>query len=208
MLTVTKLEPQKKNPQRLNVYLNGEFAFGIFRSLAVKLREGAQLSQDDINNLQFNDKVESAHQRALNYLSYRDRSEKEIRLNLRKAKVEDAVIEEVLERLRGSSLVNDQEFAQNWVDNRSKFKPRGKRALSSELFQKGISQQIIDQTLADLDEKPLALRFARKKMTQLSGLDKSLFQKKMYGYLSRRGFNYGISQEIISQIWEELEVES
>jgi regulatory protein len=208
MLTVTKLEPQQKNPQRLNVYLNGEFAFGIFQALASRLEEGDQLNQDDINNLQFADQVELAYQRALNYLSYRDRSEQEIRLNLRKAKIEDDVIEEVLERLRGASLVNDQEFAKKWVENRSRFKPRGKRALSSELFQKGISQSIIDTTLENLDEKPLALRFARKKMSKLAGLEKPLFQKKMYGYLSRRGFTYDITKEIISQIWDELEVKS
>ena len=132
MLTVTRLEPQKKNPQRLNVYLDGEFAFGISRSAAPWLAEGNQLSKQKINDLQEKDHFEGAYQRAINFLSYRIRSEKEIRQNLTKHDVPEDVIEGVLGKLRGVSLVNDQDFAFRWVENRVQFKPRGKRALSSE----------------------------------------------------------------------------
>jgi len=114
----------------------------------------------------------------------------------------------VLDKLRQNTLVNDLEFAREWVENRSSFKPRGRRALSSELFQKGINQEIIDLVLEDLDEGELALKLARKKLSKLSTLDQTAFQKKMYGYLSRRGFSYGISKDIISTLWEELELQS
>ena len=89
MLTVTKLEPQKKNPQRLNVYLNGEFAFGVSRAAAPWLEEGNELSQQKINALQTEDQVEQAFQRALHYLSFRIRSEQEIRLNLQKHQIQN-----------------------------------------------------------------------------------------------------------------------
>ena len=208
MLTVTKLEPQKKNPQRLNVYLNGEFAFGISRSVASLLQEGNELSQEEISDLQTKEKIQQAYQRALNFLSYRARSEKEIQLNLQKHQVLETIIQLVLERLRDASLVNDREFAQQWIENRVRFHPRSKRALSSELYQKGISNQIIEETLLDIDEEVLARSLAQKKVSKLRTLDKSTFQKKMYGFLSRRGFHYGISKEVISQLWDELEKES
>lgn len=208
MLTVTKLEQQKKNPGRVNVYLNGEFAFGISRAVAPGLEEGKEISQQHINDLQTRDSIESGYQRALNFLSYRGRSEKEIRLNLQKHQVSEEHIELVLEKLRQNTFVNDLEFAREWVENRSRFKPRGKRALSSELFQKGIDQEIIDFVLEDLDEEELALKLARKKLSKLSTLDQTAFQKKMYGYLSRRGFSFGISKDIISTLWEELKLQS
>jgi regulatory protein len=208
MLTVTKLEPQKKNPQRLNVYLNGEFAFGVSRAAVPWLEEGNELSQQKINALQTEDQVEQAFQRALHYLSFRIRSEQEIRLNLQKHQLPENIIDPVLNRLRERSLVDDRDFAQQWIDNRNRFHPRGKRALSSELYRKGIPNQIIEETLNDLDETELAYKFARKKVDKLKTLDKSNFQKKMYGYLSRRGFDYGLSKEVVRDLWIELEKQS
>ncbi|MCK4801399.1 MAG: RecX family transcriptional regulator [Anaerolineales bacterium] len=208
MLTVTKLEPQKKNPQRLNVYLNGEFAFGISRVIAPWLKEGSELNQQKITSLITEDEIEKAYQRALNFLSYRNRSEQEIRLNLQKHQIPEMIIQPVLDRLREVSLVNDIEFAQNWIENRREFHPRGKRALRSELYRKGISDQIIEEALQDINEEELALKLARKKIGKLKNLDKSTFQEKMYGFLSRRGFHYSLSKEVVNHLWNELEKES
>lgn len=208
MLTVTKLEPQKKNPQRLNVYLNGEFAFGISRIIAPWLKEGSELNQQKITSLITEDEIEKAYQRALNFLSYRNRSEQEIRLNLQKHQIPETIIQPVLDRLREVSLVNDIEFAQNWIENRREFHPRGKRALRSELYRKGISDQIIEEALQDINEEELALKLARKKIGKLKNLDKSTFQEKMYGFLSRRGFHYSLSKEVVNHLWNELEKES
>ena len=207
MLTVTRLELQKKNPQRLNVYLDGEFAFGISRAAAPWLAEGNQISQQKINDLQEKDQFEGAYQRAINFLSYRIRSEKEIHQNLTKHEVPEEIIERVIDRLRGASLVNDQGFASLWVENRVQFKPRGKRALSSELFQKGIPNKIIEDVLAELDEEELAYQCARSKIRKYSGLEEKAFQKKLSGLLTRRGFPYHIIKDVVSSLWKESEKE-
>lgn len=208
MLTITRLEPQKKNPQRYNVYLDGEFAFGISRAAAPWLQEGNQLSQQKINDLQKKDQFEVAYQRALNFLSFRIRSEKEIRQNLTKHEIPEEIIDGVLDRLRKSSLVDDREFATQWVENRVHFKPRGKRALSSELFLKGIPAQIIEDALADLNEEELAIKLARTKISKLTGLDEKAFQKKLSGFLTRAGFPYYIIKEVIVNLWNEINKES
>jgi len=207
MLTVTRLEPQKKNPQRINVYLDGEFAFGISRAAALWLTEGTQLSQQKINDLQEKDLFEGAYQRAINFLSYRVRSEKEIRQNLTKHDVPENIIERVLDRLRGASLVNDRDFASQWVENRVQFKPRGKRALSSELFLKGIGNEIIEDVLAELDEEKLAYACARSRITKFTGLEEKAFQKKLSGLLTRRGFPYHVTKDVVGSLWEETEKE-
>lgn len=205
MLTVTRLEPQKKNPQRLNVYLDGEFAFGISRTAAPWLAEGNQLNQQKINDLQEKDHFEGAYQRAINFLSYRIRSEKEIRQNLAKYEVPEEIINRVLDRLRDASLANDREFASLWVENRIQFKPRGKRALSSELFQKGIPNEIIEDVLAELDEEKLAYQCAHSKITKYRGLEEKAFQKKLSGLLTRRGFPYHIIKDVVGSLWKENE---
>ena len=207
MLTVTRLEPQKKKPQRINVYLDGEFAFGISRATAPWLAEGNQLSQQKINDLQEKDQFEGAYQRAINFLSYRVRAEKEILQNLTKHDVPENIIERVVDRLRGASLVNDWDFASQWVENRVQFKPRGKRALSSELFQKGIGNEIIEDVLAELDEEELAYACARSRITKFTGMEKKAFQKKLSGLLTRRGFPYHVTKDVVGSLWKEIDKE-
>jgi regulatory protein len=208
MLTVTRLEPQVKNPQRLNVYLDGEFAFGISRAAAPWLEEGHQLSKQKIEDLQKQDLFEGAYQRALNFLSYRIRSEKEIRQNLHKHQIPEDTIQLVLDHLRNASLVDDHDFAKRWVENRVHFKPRGKRALSSELFQKGISNEVIDEVLEGIDEEKLAIELARSKSRKYAGLNEKDFKSKVTGLLSRRGFPYPITSDVVNTIWLEIENES
>ena len=104
--------------------------------------------------------------------------------------------------------MNDQEFASLWVENRTQFKPRGKRALSSELFQKGIHNEIIEDVLGELDEEMLAYQCARSKISKYRGLDEKAFQNKLSGLLSRRGFPYHIIKDVVGSLWKEIEKES
>jgi regulatory protein len=147
--TITALRFQKRNKDRVNVYLDGQFAFGLAVIKAVRLRVGQALSDDDVARLRAQDKVERAYERALNFLSYRPRSEDEVRRNLRQKDVEDEVVEVVVERLTRAGLLDDREFARYWVENRLQFNPRGARALRHELRGKGVSASVIADTLAD-----------------------------------------------------------
>lgn len=204
MAKITGLKLQKRNKDRVNVYLDGEFAFGLSRIVAAWLKTGQELSDEKIAELKAQDDVEIALQRALNFLSYRPRSEKEVRQNLKKHKYHEGVIDEIIERLKRGGLVNDESFAGLWVENRSEFRPRGARMLRSELHQKGIPDDVISGAVADLDETSLAIKAARKKARRYRDLEWDDFRKKMYGFLARRGFHYGIISEVVPKVWEEL----
>jgi regulatory protein len=154
--TITTLRYQKRNKNRVNVYLDDQFAFGLAAIEAARLRVGQALSDDDIARLRRQDDVERAHERALNFLSYRPRSEAEVRRNLRKKDVTDEAIEAVVERLTRAGMLDDREFARYWVENRLQFNPRGARALGHEMREKGVPVSIIDDTLAGFDEEPAA----------------------------------------------------
>jgi len=205
MFKITDIKPQKRDPQRINIYLDGEFDFGVARAVAPWLQIGKEISRDKIKELQAQDEAEKAYQRALYYLSFRERSEEEVCHNLRGHDVPDAAIEKVLERLRRNTLISDKRFAEKWVENRSAFHPRSRRALAVELGQKGISSSIIDEVLAKVDDHEMAYNLAQKKYRRVQGLEWPEFRKKLNGYLSRRGFSYGITAEVTRQIWDELE---
>lgn len=205
MKKITGIEAQK-NPNRVNIFLNDEFAFGLATTVAAWLRIGQQLDEEKIQRLRSDDDRERASQRALNFLSYRDRSEQEVTTNLTKAGYSQEVIENVIVRLAELSLVDDRKFAKTWVDNRNEFRPRGKRALAYELRQKGIDQLVIEETLGEsVDEDALALKAARKIFSKFISLPRVEFKQKLIGYLARRGFNYAACDSAVRTLWDEIQ---
>ena len=152
MKKITALEVQKRNPHRVNVHLDGEFAFGLARITAAWLKVGDELDDAKLQRLQAEDAKERAIQQALLFLSYRARSEAEIRKNLRKHEIPEDVIEQTIERLRQDGLANDNQFARAWVENRSAFRPRSRRMLAMEMRQKGIDDETASAALQCVDD--------------------------------------------------------
>jgi regulatory protein len=200
---ITGLSPQKKNPRRLNVYLDDEFAFGLSQSTAAWLNIGQEISDEKIAELLEDDQKEIAYQRALNYLNYRARSEAEIQKNLAKHDTDPEIIEATLSRLRRAGLVDDRKFAEDWVTNRSEFKPRGVRGLRYELRLKKINEEIIDEVLEGVDEEALAYLVAKKKADRIKDIDRERFFQKISGLLARRGFNSSVIYPTTNRVWEE-----
>jgi regulatory protein len=207
MKKITAIEAQKRNPNRVNIHLDGEFAFGLTRITAAWLKVGDMLTEEKIANLQTEDARERALQQALLFLSYRVRSEKEIRQNLLKHEFPEEVIETTLEKLRTGGLANDNEFARAWVENRNTFRPRSRRALTMELRQKGLDDETVKAAVADVDEEALAYESARKRAPRFKGLEWGDFRKKLSEYLARRGFPYSVTASIVTRIWNEMHAE-
>jgi regulatory protein len=200
---ITAIKVQKRNPNRVNIYLDGEFAFGLTRFVAAWLSVGQELSEEKIDRLQTEDTQEVAYQQALKFLNYRQRSQAEVERNLREHKFPAEVIEGVIERLSRSGVLNDDRFAQVWVENRSEFRPRGGNLLRMELRQRGLQEEAIENALQGIDEDDLAYQAGLKQARKLKSLDGIQFRKKMYSFLARRGFNYEIISPVVERIWNE-----
>ena len=201
---ITALKVQKRNSNRVNVYLDNEFAFGLARIIAAWLHLGQELSADKIASLQSQDAGEVAYQKALHFISYRPRSEVEVRNKLAENGAEPQIIETVMARLQTAQLVGDEQFARTWIDNRSTFRPRSHRMLRYELHQKGVGEVFIQQALAEAENEPdLAYQAGSQYARRLAELDWELFRKRLSGFLGRRGFSYGTIAPVVRQIWEE-----
>jgi regulatory protein len=207
MKKITAIEMQKRHPNRVNIHLDGEFAFGLARIVAAWLRVGQELDEEKIERLQAEDARERAFQQAMLFLSYRARSESEIRQNLRKHEIPEAVIEETIERLRGDGLANDDQFARAWVENRSTFRPRSRRMMALELRQKGLGEEAVKSALAEVDDEALAYESAQKRAGRLKGLEWNEFRKKLSEFLARRGFSYSVIAPVVTQVWNEANAE-
>jgi regulatory protein len=206
---ITALKAQKKNPNRISVYLDGEFAFGLARIVAAWLRIGQVLSEEDIDRLKQQDTREVAYLRGLRFLSYRPRSEVEIQRKLSELGFEATVVDEAIQRMKENGFLGDEKFAQDWVENRTAFRPRSKRMLAVELRQKGVAEEAIQRALDETeDEESLAYQAAIKYARRLASADLETFRKRLGAYLGRRGFSYGTIAPILQRVWDETQSSS
>ena len=204
MKKITAMVMQKNTPNRVNIHLDGEFAFGLARIVAAWLRVGQELSEEKIEQLQAEDARERAFQQAMLFLSYRARSESEIRKNLLRHEIPETVIEQTLERLRQDGLANDSQFASAWVENRSTFRPRSRRMMAMELKQKGLDEEAIRAAIETVDDESAAYEAAQKKVPRFKSLEWNEFRRKLSEFLARRGFSYSTIAPVVTRIWNEM----
>nr|MBC7244547.1 RecX family transcriptional regulator [Chloroflexota bacterium] len=200
---ITALKLQKKNRQRVNVYLDGQYAFALQAIVAASLKVGQTLSPEEINQLQQRDAVEVAYERALDFLRYRPRSRAEVETYLQRHQVTAPILQSVMERLLDAGLLDDEAFARYWVENRESFRPRGQRSLRFELRRKGVSDAIVEEAIEEIDEAESAYRAGRDRARQLSRLDYQGFCRRLSGFLQRRGFDYDVVKETVNRLWQE-----
>ncbi len=203
--TITALVTQEHNKERVNVYLDGEFAFGLALIEAAKLHKGQKLSDADIAALQAGDAVQQAYDRAVRFLGQRPRSIAEVRRSLSQRQVEPKVVDEVIARLESQGYLDDAAFARYWIGNRQQFRPRGARALHFELREKGVPEAIIGETLSGFDKSEAAYRAALDRARRLRGLEKREFREKLGAFLARRGFDYDTVREVTDRLLAEFE---
>jgi len=201
---ITALEPQRRQRDRISVFLDGEFAFGLPDTEAARLHVGQELSEAAIADLRAIDALTRAFDRAVSLLARRPYSAAEIRRSLAAKEVAPGVIDDVLARLEALGYVDDAAFAQYWVENRERFRPRGARALRYELRQKGIADAIIRQVLDGLDSAESAYTAAQDQTRRLRGLDQRTFRARLSAFLARRGFDYDTVREVVDRIVDDL----
>lgn len=204
MYRISALTLQKKNHQRINVYLDGEFAFGLDRVVAGWLQVGQELSEAKIAELKTADARESAYQRALFLFKFRPRTEAEVRNRLSLKGISPQDLEQVIQRLKQNRLLDDRRFASAWIENRNETRPRSRRALEYELRQHGVESEIIQDSLENIDDEHLAYLAASRQIRKYQDLEWSEFRIKITRYLNQRGFHYATIKDVTDRVWNEM----
>ncbi len=201
---ITALQIQARRPNRVDVFIDGAYAFSLQDILAARLAVGQELDEPAQARLRAQDLVERAYEGALRYLALRPRSAHEVRQYLARKGWEESVIAEALERLTRAHLVDDREFARFWVENRAAHRPRARWALRYELLHKGVAGETIAAALAEVDEEQNALAAARRLLPRMAHLDEVTFRRRLVTALQRRGFSFSLSCRVAQRLWEAL----
>jgi regulatory protein len=203
---ITALKTNKRTDKQVNLYLDGKFAVKLDTELAVKkgLKVGEEITDGRIKELTEDVGLARGLNLAYRFLSYRPRSEAEMKDRLHRRGFEDSKIEIIINKLKEQNLLDDTAFAQFWKENRDTFRPRSQRLTRLELKKKGVADEIIKEVTDDSDDMQSAYQAALHKAQHLPNQDYEVFRRRLGEYLKRRGFGYTVISQTVKRLWQEM----
>lgn len=203
-MRITRIEPQQRRPGRRNVYVDGEFLIGLSVETVLRLglRTGDELSSEAVRTIVAAEELAGAKSAALRLLSVRPRTEREIRDRLRVKEYPDAVIARVVDDLRQSRLLDDEEFARMFIRDAIALRPVGRLPLRRKLLLLGVAKETVDRTLdeafAGVDQTEVALGIARAYIRKCpKGLEPAKLRSRVGSFLARRGYPWEVIQQVV-----------
>lgn len=196
-MKITAIKQQVKRADRYSIYVDGKYLFSLGEGELLKLglHTGQELSDTELSNFKGESEKGKWFDKILNLLSYRLRSEWELRDYLKRKKAPTDIIEETLNKLSKAGYLNDEQFAKRWVENRRLLKPTSKRRLAQELRAKRINSEIIDKVLSEYESNELEI------LRELVSKKRSRYpdKLKLMQYLARQGYNYDDIKTVINE---------
>jgi regulatory protein len=209
--TITAIAAQAHDSQRVNLFIEGQFALGISLTTlaAERLFVGMAVDEAVWARLEAAAQAEKAMLAAMRLLDARPRAAAELRTRLRRKEFPPDVIDAAIARLADLGLVDDAAFSRALIENRQTFRPRGRLAIRDELRRKGVGREVIDAALEELEEEPeaeqeRAMAVARAAARRYAAApDRATFQRRLGGFLQRRGFALDTIRPILDILWKE-----
>lgn len=209
MNTITGLRASGRAKKQVNLFLDGKYAFSLEENNIAKqgLKVGMELSGSRLDELKNSLRYARCLNVAYRYLSYRPRSESELRDRLHRRGFPTEHIDKVVEKLKEQRLINDEAFARFWAENRASFRPRSRQMTRRELQKKGVAKDAISQAVDEIDESESAYNAAVARAHRLQNLEYREFRQRMSEFLRRRGFTYETINQTVRRVWQEMKNE-
>ena len=209
MAIITKIEAQKKNDDRVNIYVDEKFFMAIYKELvfSFNLKKGQEIDKDYLKNILDDEIYMKAKNKALNILSKSSQSEKQIRQKLSKD-FEEHTIDRVIEFLQKYKFVDDEDLANRIVNTNVNLNKYGKNKIKQNLYNKGIDKSIIEQAMNEIDsdkEFENALYLGKKRYDRLKNEDPRKAYQKIGNHLAYKGFNYDIIKKVLNRLFNDID---
>lgn len=206
MPVITKILPQKKRPNRRNIYLDGVFAFGLNDNVVARfrLREGLKISDEQVAQIAQGEVRQECFDDAMKYLSSRMHSRSELRRKLLRREFAEPIIDGVFEDLTRMGYLDDARFAIAKAQSAADHKHHGRRRAYMELLKSGVKKEVAEKALEEVyqqtDSTATARALAEKKAPSLKKLDPMVARRRLAGMLMRRGFDYETIKPVIDEV--------
>lgn len=210
-MVITRIVKRKNKKRLFAVYVDGSFAFDVSDTVLLKygLKTEDTVDENKIAEIKASEVQKEAQLAAVNYISYRPRSSREVLDHLTRKGFSKDLAESIVRHFETVSLVNNLEFARMFVRDKLRRKPIGKSLLQKLLAAKGIPSSMIDQVLreniSDEDQKDAAKELASRRIRltkrSMAKLDPTKQKQRLTGYLLRHGFSSEIVQKAIQTLF-------
>jgi regulatory protein len=201
--TVTLLRARRRRTDRVDVHLDGVYALTLPLERAAELSVGQELDRSAVRCLEEEARAADARDRALRLLAVRPRCRRELLSALARRGAGQDTAARVVARLEELGLVDDAAFARWWVEDRCAHRPRARRGLAFELGRVGVSPEVIRDALAAVDDEALALEAARQGARRCRSMDRDAFERRLGGWMARRGFAHQAVRAAVARVWAE-----
>jgi regulatory protein len=206
MPTITKIQEQRRSANRRSVFLDGTFAFGCNLNVIARfrLREGLELSPDEIEKIQQGEIRQECFDAATRYLESRLHSRSELKRKLIRKEMREPIIEGVLDDLQRMGYIDDARFALAKAASAAKHKHHGPRRAIAELMRAGIKSDVAKKAAAEVyaanDSVEIAMNLAERQSARLKKLDPVVAKRRLVGMLMRRGFDFESIKPVIAKV--------
>ncbi len=201
-MIITSIEEQKKKG-RYNIFLDGVYAFGLYRESIYHfgLRVKDSIDEKQAEEFKSYDEINFGKKVAYRFLNFKPRSEKEVRGKLKSHKLSEASIDTIIESLKEFKFINDEQYAKMFVESKVSLKPEGKRSLKIKLAQKGIgketSEKTVDENYSDETEFQKAQELYTKYKKKAKGKTSLEIKQKCYRHLLSKGFSFELINRVL-----------
>ena len=206
MPLITQIVEPKGRPNRRRIYLDGKFAFSVKLNVVARfrLREGLELSSQQIEAIEQGEIRQECLDQAMKYLSGRLHSREELRKKLSRQEYSAAMIDEVLEELKRLGYLDDERFAKTKALSAAQHKHHGPRRAMMELMRAGVKKDVAEVAVGEVyesnDNVAEARKLAMKQAERLKQLDPQVAKRRLVGMLARRGFDYDSIKPVIEEV--------
>lgn len=200
---ITAVEIQQKNKNRVSIFLDNDFAFGLDATIVAQhgLKKGDCLTKAQITHILLREERKRIKDRAYRYLAARAHSEKELTTKLVQKGFDKKLIDEVIAELKELNFVDDLAFAVSYARNRIIKKPIGEKLLRRELWQRGINEELVEKAVQEAysakTQTDLAKELVKGREARYANLEDWRTKKKLGDFLLRRGFDWDLVREVL-----------
>jgi len=214
-MRITKIEKQKGHPERRNIYADGSFLLGASAETLIRhrLRIGDEIEPAALRSLLQTEELLNAKRTALRYLSYRPRTEREVRHKLREQDFPDHEISTTIDDLKRARLLDDEAFARMYVRDALALRPSGKLLLKRKMLLLGVARPLVDHVLdeafAGVDQIDVALDAAKKFLKKAGDkkTDAAKIRSRVGGFLARRGYTWDVIEPVLNTLFKNAQHE-
>ncbi|MEM1012951.1 MAG: RecX family transcriptional regulator [Planctomycetota bacterium] len=206
MPTITDITQQRRRPDRRSVFIDGEFAFGCHVNVVARFRlqTDMPINADLRRQIELGEVKQEAFDHALRLVGGRRQSERELRQKLGRKEYGQAVVDAVVADCERLGYLDDAAYASARASDAANLKLHGRQRAVSELVAKGIdrstAESAADEAYAEVDPVEMATKLANKRLPSLQRLDRPAAQRRLSGFLQRRGFDFDTVRTVVERV--------